>query len=732
MRRLLSLFVIALFAHLVALPQATSLTIDCQMPGWLTSYIGPSNISTLRNLKVTGTINEADLQTIGNLVKNYSLQGRLDLEDVTIVGNKLSYQMFGVTNCSLQYFSLPISIERNNLDKCIQWVSLDTLVIGGSQAYNVSANDTPFTSNMTDFFVKCVIVREGTIDASFAGGTTTINGRPDYNYTVNEIVLPHSLERLYNVSEFRSLEKMNIPENIKLLGTLGGTTYYNNSDTLFVPSSVTQFFDSWALPDGYYGVQGYDGTWHPGRIKCVYLPEALDTLWINTLGFINASVFLHMKTRIPPRLMNSSSIGDRCTVFVPVGCKDAYPSSIWGNVIEETYATSIDIIIPSCVHKGDSLLATASILPENTTFKDVYWSSDNPSLLTISNTGMLHALECGSVSIRARTADRSCSAKKEIQIYEHTTGIELDKQNLTVNIGDFGYLVANTLPIGLTDNQVRWSSSNELIASVDENGVVRALKQGECIIVAESVDGGFIAQCAVRVKQPVVGVIMDKHSTSINVGQGEMLYATASPVNADNKKLIWSSSDSEIVEVDADGYVTAKKRGVAFVKSTSEDNPLAADSCKVNVNQPVTGVSLNHENCELHQIGETLQLVATVLPEDASNKDVRWVSSNESVCIVSNGTVVAVGYGISVIIVTTVDGNYMATCTVTVVEKADLPGDVNHDGEVNIADINVIIDIILGSDVDDQTRERADVNGDGEVNIADINAIIDIIHSHSI
>ena len=95
--------------------------------------------------------------------------------------------------------------------------------------------------------------------------------------------------------------------------------------------------------------------------------------------------------------------------------------------------------------------------------------------------------------------------------------------------------------------------------------------------------------------------------------------------------------------------------------------------------------------------------------------------------MVGNGTVVAVGYGTSVIIATTVDGSYMATCTVNVVEEADLLGDVNHDGEVNIADINTVINIILGGNVNDQTRRRADVNGDGEVNIADINAIIAVI-----
>lgn len=58
-----------------------------------------------------------------------------------------------------------------------------------------------------------------------------------------------------------------------------------------------------------------------------------------------------------------------------------------------------------------------------------------------------------------------------------------------------------------------------------------------------------------------------------------------------------------------------------------------------------------------------------------------------------------------------------------------LLGDVNGDGEVNVADINVVTDIVLGGSVDNQTRMRADVNGDGEINVADINVISDIILS---
>ena len=313
----------------------------------------------------------------------------------------------------------------------------------------------------------------------------------------------------------------------------------------------------------------------------------------------------------------------------------------------------------------------------------------------------------------------------EEKLIPQTINIDIDSISLIPN--ESFQLIANIFPEN-ADTEVIWESSDNRVVTVDASGLLLARNKGNATIYASTTDGSNLTDsCIVDVIQPVDGVTLERHSITLNVGEDELLYANVLPVNASNKRLVWSSTDYSIAEVNADGNVTAKKRGVAFIKATSEDNPLTVDSCKVTVKQPVTGVTLNHKNCKLYQIGETLQLVATVLPEDASNKDVRWASSNEQVCIVSNGMVVAVGYGTSVIIVTTVDGNFMATCTVTVVEGADLPGDVNHDGEVNIADINAIIDIILGGAVDEETFRRADVNGDDEVNIADINAVIDII-----
>lgn len=138
-----------------------------------------------------------------------------------------------------------------------------------------------------------------------------------------------------------------------------------------------------------------------------------------------------------------------------------------------------------------------------------------------------------------------------------------------------------------------------------------------------------------------------------------------------------------------------------------------------------TGISLNKSELSL-EIGNTETLIATVTPSNVTNGSVTWSSSNTSVVSVnSSGIVTANGAGSAVITASTTDGtNLSAVCNVTV-NPAKIMGDVNNDGEVNIADINTVIDVILGGYSDHISA--CDVNGDGEINIADINTIIDII-----
>ena len=143
---------------------------------------------------------------------------------------------------------------------------------------------------------------------------------------------------------------------------------------------------------------------------------------------------------------------------------------------------------------------------------------------------------------------------------------------------------------------------------------------------------------------------------------------------------------------------------------------------------PATGITLNKSELSL-ELGNSEILVATVTPNNVTNGSVTWSSSNTSVVSVSpNGMVTAHAVGSALITASTTDGtNLRAICNVTVIDTK-ITGDVNNDGEVTIADVNAVINVILGG----SSSQRADVNNDGEITIADVNSIIDIIlGSHS-
>lgn len=165
---------------------------------------------------------------------------------------------------------------------------------------------------------------------------------------------------------------------------------------------------------------------------------------------------------------------------------------------------------------------------------------------------------------------------------------------------------------------------------------------------------------------PIESMTLNENSIKLKKEEQAKLSVSISPVDADDQTVIWTSSDESVAIVDANGNVSALKAGEAWIEVVSKANPEIRDACKVTVLQPATGISLNLQKCTLTEIGESTELEATVSPEDASNKNVKWKSTDESVCIVASGTVVAVGSGVCVIIATTEDGNYLATCTVTV------------------------------------------------------------------
>lgn len=163
---------------------------------------------------------------------------------------------------------------------------------------------------------------------------------------------------------------------------------------------------------------------------------------------------------------------------------------------------------------------------------------------------------------------------------------------------------------------------------------------------------------------------------TVNKGERTTLHATIQPSDADNKEIIWTTEDNSIADVDNNGVVTGMKAGKTKIFATAKANGVKAE-CEVSVLQPVTGITLSESIISLSEIGSSVQLTANVQPEDASNKNVVWSSSDTKVAIVSKGKVVCTGYGTAVISATTEDGGYMATCVINAINGIEEVTDIS-------------------------------------------------------
>ena len=183
---------------------------------------------------------------------------------------------------------------------------------------------------------------------------------------------------------------------------------------------------------------------------------------------------------------------------------------------------------------------------------------------------------------------------------------------------------------------------------------------------------------------PLIDINISESEMTIKEGESVTLTTTCYPDNTTfSKKITWSSSDTNVATVDANGTVTAKSAGTAIITATTENGKTA--SCTVTVEKkliPITEVCLDKSSATLTE-GETTALTATVLPENTTDsKNVSWSSSNSEVAIVdANGTVTAKSAGTAVITAITENGK-TASCTVTVNKKDTYTGLRDVDGQL--------------------------------------------------
>lgn len=327
--------------------------------------------------------------------------------------------------------------------------------------------------------------------------------------------------------------------------------------------------------------------------------------------------------------------------------------------------------------EGDTEELMATVMPENATDKGIEWKSDNESVATVSQAGLVTALKEGSSAITVITNDGGLKATCDVTVNKKTIAVlevQLNKKELTLTEGGTEKLVVTVKPDDATDKSVVWESSSTAVATVDQEGLVTAVGEGKATITVKTNDGGFSASCEVTVKKKVIavtGVKLSAASMTLREGDKGTLTATVEPANATNKNVEWWTSDLDVVSVTStsggsNGYVEARGAGKATVTVKTEDGEFSA-SCEITVEKkevPVTGIALEQSSLLL-PVGNTYALKAHVQPSNATDQDIKWGSSNGGVATVDQtGKVTAVAAG-TVDILATLAGKF-ARCTVQV------------------------------------------------------------------
>lgn len=476
---------------------------------------------------------------------------------------------------------------------------------------------------------------------------------------------------------------------------------WSSSDTTVLTVDSTGLCRSLAVGSATISVVTLDGsnltatcevTVRPILAEVVASSCAQQTLHVGDTFSLSATV-LPANTTNPAILWTSSdttvvtvdSLGF-CTA-VNLGVADIIVSTLDGSNLSDTCHVSVVPILAETLtisrseaelHVGDTIGLTYTLLPANITDPSVRWTSSDPSVLTVDSLGVCTAVGLGTAAVIVSTLDGSNRSDSCIIWVSPilAESLSLSQPEAEMHVGDELNLTYTLLPANTTDPSIRWTSSDTTVLTVDSLGHCQALALGLAQVSVATLDGsGLVAYCSVRVT-PVLAdsLVLTPQELTLTIGDSASLSAEVFPATTTNPTVLWQTSAPEIVSVDEQGRICALSVGEAVITVSTTDGSSLLAECTVTVNPIwVTSIVLSADSLSLYE-DEWAMLVAIVLPENATFREVDWQSSDETVVTVTpEGRVTGVHTGKAVIQVVAVDGSGVsASCAVEVSEFTDL------------------------------------------------------------
>lgn len=352
--------------------------------------------------------------------------------------------------------------------------------------------------------------------------------------------------------------------------------------------------------------------------------------------------------------------------------KGTYPITIVQPV------TGIEVNGSSSVLKGNTLSLTATIKPSDASNKTVSWLSENNNIATVSD-GVVTGMSQGNVVIWASATDGSdVRTPFHVQVLQPVTSIAISGEEVVPVAGSID-LTATITPTNADNQEIHWTSSNSMIASVNSQGVVTGLQPGNVTITGTSTDGGEVSESHnVQVVRQVIAVKIEGERLVHTGNSVQLAVDVTSDEPLPDRSVTWSSSDASIVSVDSNGIITGIANGSATITATSNAESYYCARHQVTVDTLISNISLF--GVSDIDTGSKSQIYATIMPVSATNKELIWSSSDLSVAIVDgNGLISAVSAGTATIEAKASDGSETkGTISITVFP---LPSEISITGE---------------------------------------------------
>ena len=307
---------------------------------------------------------------------------------------------------------------------------------------------------------------------------------------------------------------------------------------------------------------------------------------------------------------------------------------------------------------GKAQTITATCKPSDATNRKWMLTSSDDSIVRASGTTFTgrSAGEC-LVTVQSVQNPEVYQAFRAL-VVQPVTSVRLTTDTKSFYVGESTVMDVTVGPENATIKGVVWSSDRPDNASVDAYGVVTGVSKGNAVITAKAADGsGRYATFTVTVKQQAEEIRLKQSEYTLKAGNYVTLAPTVLPDSANDKTVVWSSSDPDVAKVSTSGRVTAVNPGVAIITCESKTHPEVYAQAVVNVYQPVTKVAFTDKSPYV-AVGEEIQLNWTVTPDYATDTSVTFSTNKESILRVDqNGVVTGLKRGEAYVYATANDGS---------------------------------------------------------------------------